>query len=461
MTRDRNKFPKRALFALLLAISWARVWAQTAAPADQTPPPPDPERWNIFYQATSIGQYHGTFPSPYSGSNSLQNYPERDVSLTTTLFFAFRLEQNTFLYFDPEIAGGRGFSGVNGLANSSNGELPRVASAEPKPYIARLYLSHDFGFGDEKEPSDSDENQLAGERPMNRYTINVGRFTVTDFFDDNKYSHDPRTQFMGWAVMFNGAWDYPADVRGYTWGWVHEVHLRNWSFRYASAAMPKVANGSQFDRRILVNRGDVGEVEYRWAVKKHAGTVRALTYANHADAGTYADAIRLAKETGGVPDITATRRNGTLKYGFGLNMEQEITKDIGVFARLGWNDGKTESFAFTAVDRLATGGVSLTGTRWHRPFDTVATEFTASGISGVHAQYLALGGHDFLIGDGRLEYGPESIWESYYSARLFPGFFASFDLQHVSNPAYNQQRGPVWIPSLRLHLEVGKNTFKH
>jgi len=452
---------KRIYTSLLLILLSFAVGARAQAPADQTPPPADPERWNLFYQATSIGQYHGTFPSPYSGSFSLQNYPERDASLTTTLFFALRLEQNTFLYFDPEIAGGRGFSGVDGLANSSNGELPRVASATPKPYIARLYISHDFGFGDEKEPSDSDENQLAGSRPMNRYTINVGRFTVTDFFDDNKYSHDPRTQFMGWGVMFNGAWDYPADVRGYTWGWVHELHLKNWSFRYGSAAMPKVANGSQFDRRILVNRGDIFEAERRYEVKKHAGVIRAMPYVNHGDMGTYAASIRLAQQTGGIPDITATRRNGTLKYGFGLNMEQEIVKGIGIFTRLGWNDGKTESFAFTAIDRLATGGISITGTRWHRPFDTVATEFTASGISGIHRQYLELGGHDFLIGDGRLEYGPESIWESYYSARLFPSFFASFDLQHVANPAYNQQRGPVWISSIRLHFEVGKNTFKH
>ncbi|MGA3205314.1 MAG: carbohydrate porin [Bryobacteraceae bacterium] len=315
--------------------------AQTPADSQAPDKPVETERWNIFYQATSIGQYHGTFNSPYEGPFSLQDYPERDVSLTTTLFFAFRLEQNTFLYFDPEIAGGRGFSGVNGLANSSNGELPRVASAEPKPYLARLYISHDFGFGSEKEASDSDENQLSGERPMNRYTISAGRFTVTDFFDQNKYSNDPREQFMGWAVMFNGAWDYPADVRGYTWGWVHELHLKNWSFRYASAAMPKVANGSQFDRRILVNRGDVFEAERRYAIRKHAGIIRAMPYMNHADMGTYAAAIRLAEQTGGVPDVTATRRNGTLKYGFGLNMEQEITKDIGVFSRLGWNDGKS------------------------------------------------------------------------------------------------------------------------
>jgi high affinity Mn2+ porin len=451
----------RELLAVLALCCSMSVSGQAPAQPDQTPAPPETERWNLFYQATSIGQYHGTFHSPYSGPFSLQNYMERDVSLTTTLFFALRLENNTFLYFNPEIAGGKGFSGVNGLANSSNGELPRVASATPKPYLARLYLSHDFGFGKETETSESDENQLSGTRPMNRYTVSVGRFTVTDFFDDNKYSHDPRTQFMGWAVMFNGAWDYPADVRGYTWGWVHELHLKNWSFRYASAAMPRVANGLRFDRRLFVNRGDVFEGEYRYEVKKHPGAVRVMPYMNHANAGTYAEAIRLAEQNGGTPSVVETRKNGTLKYGVGLNMEQEITKDIGVFSRLGWNDGKTESFAFTAIDRLATGGVSVTGTRWHRRFDNVATELTVSGISGVHAQYLALGGNDFLIGDGRLQYGPEYIWESYYSARLFPSMFASFDLQHVSNPAYNQQRGPVWIPSIRLHFEVGKNTLKH
>jgi high affinity Mn2+ porin len=431
------------------------------SPAAATDPPVAAERWNLFYQATSIGQYHGTFRSPYAGPFSLQDYPERDASLTTTLFAAFRLEKNTVLIFDPEIAGGRGFSGVDGLANSSNGELPRVASATPKPYLARLYVSHDFGFGDETETVDSDENQLAGRRPLNRYTVTAGRFTVTDFFDNNRYSHDPRTQFTGWAVMYNGAWDYPADVRGYTWGWVHEIHTRHWSFRYASAAMPRVANGLRFDRRLLRNRGDVFEAERRFAVRGHDGAVRLLNYENHADAGTYGAAIRQAEAVGTRPDVTATRRNGTLKYGFGINIEQELTKTIGVFGRLGWNDGKTESFAFTAVDRLATAGVSITGQRWHRPFDTLAAEWTANGLSGVHALYLARGGYDFLIGDGRLNYGPENIWESYYSARIVRGFFAGLDVQHVSNPAYNRDRGPLWIYSARLHLEFGKDTFVH
>ncbi len=462
----RHRLAHKALYvlsfaAIALSGDLAAVAQEDTATSQvtQQDAPVTPERWNLFFQATSIGQYHGTFTSPYSGPFSLQDYPERDVSLTTTLYLGLRLSPMTTLYFDPEIAGGRGFSGVDGLANSSNGELPRVASAEPKPYLARLYVSHDFGFGGGTESVESEENQLAGARPVDRYTLTVGRFSLTDFFGNNRYTNDPRTQFIGWAVMYNGAWDYPADVRGYTWGWVHEIHLRNWSFRYASAAMPKVANGSQFDRRLFVNRGDVVEGEYRYSVAKHGGAVRLLSYINHADAGTYAEAIQSARENGGVPDITATRKNGTRKYGFGVSLDQELTKDFGVFARLGWNDGKTESFAFTAIDRLATGGVSLNGTRWHRPNDTVAGELTVSGISGVHASYLAMGGHDFLIGDGRLEYGPEYVAEMYYSARLFPGFFVSFDLQHDANPAYNEARGPVWIPSIRLHLELSKDSF--
>jgi hypothetical protein len=375
------------------------------------------------------------------------------------VFFGLRLDRNSQLYFNPEIAGGRGFSGVNGLANSSNGELPRVSSATPKPYLARLYLSHDFGFGTAMQSVESAPNQLAGERPLIRYTVTIGRFTLTDFFDNNRYSHDPRTQFLGWAVMYNGAWDYGADVRGYTWGWVHEFHARNWSVRYASGAMPAVANGLHFDRRVLEDRADVFEGEYRYLWRKHPGTVRVMPYINHADAGTYQASIDLARETGTAPDITATRHPGTRKYGIGVNGEQELSNDIGVFARLGWNDGKTESFAFTAIDRLASGGISVAGHRWRRPFDTAAAEFTASGLAPVHAQYLALGGHDFLIGDGRLNYAPEMIWETYYNARLLPGFFAGIDLQHVQNPAYNQDRGPVWIASLRLHLELGKESF--
>lgn len=465
-------FPCLILTASLILCCPARGWSQEP----QNPPPQggeiprqqenktpdvsaDDERWNLFFQATSIGQYHGSFHSRYEGVNSLANYTERDASLTATLFLGFRITKNTQFYFDPEIAGGRGFSAVTGIANFPNGELPRVASATPKPYIARLYVTHDFGFGDEHESFSSEENQLAGARPMNRYSITVGRFTVTDFFDNNRYTHDPRTQFMGWAIMYNGAWDYPADTRGYTWGWMHELHTKSWSLRYASVAEPKTANGMRFDRRILRDRGDMFEGERRFSVGDHPGTIRLLGFLLHTNSGNYGEAIARAEASGKTPDVTATRRIGTLKFGTGINLEQELTHDIGAFARLGWNDGKTESFAFTAIDRLATAGVSVTGTKWRRQFDTAGSALTASGLSGVHASYLAHGGLDFIIGDGKLRYGPEYVWESYYSARLISGVFATFDLQHIANPAFNRDRGPVWVSSVRLHLEFGKETF--
>jgi high affinity Mn2+ porin len=415
---------------------------------------PQPETWNIYLQATSVGQRHGSFPSPYVGPLSLVGYGERDASLTATVFMGWRWH-HTQVYFDPEIAGGRGFSATNGIANFTNGEITRAASATPKPYIARLYVTHDFGFGDERETFTSDANQLAGSRPATRYSVTAGRFTLTDFFDNNRYSHDPRTQFLGWATMYNGAWDYAADVRGYTWGWVHEFHTPHWSVRYGSAAEPRTANGPRFDRRIFRDRGDQLEGEVDYTLRSHAGTIRLMHYQNRTRSGNYAEAIRIGEATGTTPDITANRRVGTLKYGFGLSADQEIRKDIGVFGRLGWNDGKTESFAFTAIDRLATAGVSVKGTSWQRPNDNVASALTIAGLSGVHATYLALGGLDFLIGDGKLRYGPESVWESYYSAQVRPGVFATFNVQHLVNPAYNRDRGPVWIESLRLHLEWG------
>ena len=422
----------------------------------QTPDPPENERWNLYWQATSIGQYHGTFHAPYQGTNSLHSTSERDASLTTTLYLGIRLAKNWQLYFDPEIAGGRGFSGVTGIANFPNGELPRVASATPKPYLARLYTTYDFGFGDEKESFESDMNQLSGTRPMKRYSITAGRFTITDFFDNNRYSHDPRMQFMGWSAMYNGAWDYSADTRGYTWGWEHEFHTRNWTFRYASTAMSKTANGLRFDRRLFRDRGDAYEVERRYKFLGHDGALRVLAYQNRADSGSYGEALKIGAQTGQTPDINLTLKIGRLKYGTGVSWDQELAKDLGTFVRLGWNDGKTQSFEFTAIDRLASGGLSLGGSRWHRKEDTVATALIVAGISGVHANYLAHGGLDFIIGDGKLQYGPEYTWESYYSARVLPGVFTTFDLQHIANPAFNQARGPLWVESVRVHLEFGK-----
>jgi high affinity Mn2+ porin len=363
----------RAAALLVLAMSCA-----AQAPQDQSQQPPENppkgeiprqqenmtleepqplERWNLFWQATEIGQYHGKFHSPYEGQDSLQDTTEWGDSTTSTFFLGLRLDKDTQLYFDPEAAGGRGFSNVDGIANAPNGELPRVAAVHITPYLARLYIQHDFGWGSERESFDSEENQLAGSRPMDRYTEIVGRFSLTDFFDNNRYTNDPRTQFMGWGVMYNGAWDYPADTRGYTWGLVQELHTKNWSFRYGAAMEPKVANGEQFDHRVLQDRGDNFEVERRYVLGKQQGAIRALGFALHTDSGSYQEALKLARETDTVADVTKTRQVGRTKSGAGLSIDQQITSDIGVFSRLGWNDGRTESFAFNPIGRMATGGV--------------------------------------------------------------------------------------------------------
>jgi high affinity Mn2+ porin len=409
--------------------------AQNAAPG---------QSFSVTYQATSIGQYHPAFPADYSGAFSLLNTSEKDASLTTTLSLDWQVTESSEIRFDPEVAGGRGFSGTNGIANFPNGEITRVATATPKPYIARLYYRHEFGLGGEREPG--------SDRAVRRFSVLVGRFTLTDFFDNNRFSHDPRTQFMGWAAMYNGAWDYSADTRGYTWGWVHELHMKRWSLRYASAGMPRVANGLRFDRRVLVSRGDVVEGELRGSPYGREGIIRVLAYANQGNMGTYAEAIAIAPP-GTPPDVTATRRTGTLKYGFGLSADQSITDNLGVFLRMGWNDGHTESFVFTAMDRVVSGGVSMVGNRWKRPGDTVGAVLTVAGLAPIHALYLERGGHDFLIGDGALRYGHETVAEGYYQARIWPGVFAGIDLQRVINPAYNQDRGPVWVVSLRVHIE--------
>lgn len=421
-----------------------------AAQEASSQPQPSPQRWSIHFQATSIGQHHGSFPSPYEGENSLPPHPENRASVTATLFLAVRLGWHTDLVIDPEIAGGRGFGQVTGIAGFTNGEIPRVSSATPTLYPARVFLRTVWALGAETVFTEDGVNQPAGKQPVRRFTTILGKFAVTDYFDNNTYSHDPRQQFMNWALMSNGAWDYPADTRGYTIGALEELATRSWSLRLAQVAEPTVANGPRFDTRIDKNRGDTVEFERRYHPGGHSGALRVLAFANRARAGTFRDAMR----TGATPDLASTRRNGTLKYGFGLNLEQSLTPDIGVFSRYGWSDGKTESWAFTQIDRSLSGGASIQGKLWKRPHDHIGVAGVRNYLSGDHRSFLAAGGLGFIIGDGRLvHYRPESILEAYYSWRVTKQFTLTGDLQHVGNPAYNHDRGPVSVLTLRVHWE--------
>jgi high affinity Mn2+ porin len=409
----------------------------------------DSENWSFHFQATSIGQHHGSFPSLYEGANSLPSHPESRVSLTATIFLAYRVNSWTTLVFDPEIAGGKGFGQVTGIAGFTNGEIPRVSSATPTPYLARAYVQNTWALGPEVEEVSAGPNQLAGTQPACRFTMVTGKFAITDFFDNNTYSHDPRHQFMNWSLMSNGAWDYPADTRGYTIGTIEELAMRHWSLRTAVVMEPTEANGPTFDTRAAKNRGTAVEWETRYRPLRRHGALRILGFENRERAGTFRDALLQS----GTPDLAPTRRPGTKKYGFGINAEQELADGLGLFARYGWSDGKTEAWAFTQIDRSLSGGISIPGRFWKRAADTVGIAQVRNYLSGDDRSFLAAGGLGFIIGDGRLNYAPESSTEAYYAWHAMRDWTFTLDYQHVVNPAYNRDRGPVSVATLRVHWE--------
>jgi hypothetical protein len=413
---------------------------------------PEPEWYSAHMQGTIVTQKHGQFTSPYMSNLSLIPHERSATSETATLYYDTRLwEYDHYsgeVVFNPEIAGGTGFSGSNGVAGFPNGEITRVGIAAPTPYLARLYYRQTVGLGGETEKIEDDPNQIAGTRDIDRITIVIGKFTFTDLVDDNRYSHDPRTQFLPWSFMYNGAWDYPANVRGYSYGMGVELNQKTWALRYGMMHMPLFANAAQLDWSIK-GFGYALELEERYSINEHPGKVRLMTYLNHAKMGNYMQSIIWSPVN---PTVTASR-SYRYKYGFCLNWEQEIDKNLGMWARLGWNDGQSESFAFTPIDRTLTFGWLLRGACWNRKPDTVGFGLGFNGLSSVHKEYLAAGGQDFNLGDGALNYRPESIIECFYNWQIRKGINVTADGQGIANPAYNHDRGPVAVGTIRAHFE--------
>lgn len=424
------------------------VLVMGALPARGQAAAPAPETWSIHGQATLVTQGHGAFPSPYAGANSLESRKEIRTSFTSTFFLGRRLWEGGELYVDPEAAAGQGISQVLGLAGAANGEIYRVDSPELKVSLARVFLRQTWELGGVTEAVAPDINQLGGLRPTRRIVLTLGRFSAGDVFDANAYAHDPRSQFLNWALMDTATWDYPADTRGYTWGAALEVYWDAWALRAGSFLEPKAANGLLFDHHVARAHGDVIEVEHGHALGGRAGRIRVMGYANHARMGDYRESLATSPVA---PDVTATRREGRLKYGWGLSAEQALTADLGAFLRAGWNDGRTETWAFTEVDRTVAGGLSLAGPRWGRPADRLGLAAIVNGLSPDHRAYLAAGGYGFIVGDGRLNPGQERILEAYYALEAHPGVTVSLDAERVQNPAFNRDRGPVSIFALRIH----------
>ncbi len=406
-------------------------------------------------QANFISQGHPTFDAAYSGPNSLPPAAQYVTSRVLTLYTGIRITNTTDFFLDVEETGGNGIGAALGVAGFPNLDVVRNPTLSKAPYIARVMFHQMIPLSHEMTETERGPFQLASKVPVRRLDIRLGKMGTVDWFDVNAIGSDSHMQFMNWSVDNNGAYDYAADTRGYTYGLVLEYNDRNWAFRFGEMLMPKIANGIHLDADIARARAENYEFEFRRQfLAKRLTVIRPLAFVNHANMGSYRESIHdyLAGATP-VPDITATREQGRVKYGFGLNVEQELTYLLRGFARFGWNDGRTESFAYTEVDQTIAGGMDLRGDFWHRKEDKLGVVFVSNAISGDHREYLKLGGLGFLLGDGNLNYGRENIIEAYYNAKLWHGVYASFDLQPIWNPGYNRDRGPMLVGAIRLHLE--------
>lgn len=407
--------------------------------------------FSFHFQQTIITQSKPGFSAPYSGQNSLSPNAETQSSITTTFFGAARLWKGAEVYFNPELSGGAGLSKTLGVAGFPNGETFRVGSASPTIYIARLYFKQNFEWGNDKGIIEDDVNQLGGTKSKRYFSITAGKFGMADFFDGNEFSHDPRSQFMNWALMDNAAWDYPANTRGYTMGLFTEFGQPNWTLRFAFTMVTTVPNESVWDAKIGKANTQTIEYERRYAINGQKGTLRLLGFLNNGKFGDYNLAIAQNPKA---PNVDTTQAYGRHKYGFGINADQYLTKDLGVFAKASYNDGHTETWFFTEIDRSVTFGGVLKGTSWKRKDDELALAFIGNGISQPHRDYLAAGGYGFLIGDGKLNYAPEMIAELYYKINAYQHkFWLTPDYQFILNPAYNKDRGPVNVFSIRAHVE--------
>jgi high affinity Mn2+ porin len=408
-------------------------------------------RFSYHFQLTAVGQWHPDFHSPYAGQNSLLKHEGIQTSLTSTLFLGVRLWKGAELYFDPELAGGSGLSSTLGVAGFPNGETFRVGDPKPTVYVARGYFKQTIWLTKDFEYVADDVNQVATKVPKHSLSFQFGKMSMADVYDDNAFAHDPRTQFLNWSLMNNGAWDYPANTRGYTFALVAQYRYYNWYAKVSTSLMPKVANGPDLEWNMKHSHSETVEIEHRHDLFGRKGAFRLLGYFTSAPMGSYADAVQLD-----TANVAATRKTGRIKAGFGVSFDQQAMPWLGFFVRGGWNDGHTETWAFTEIDNTVSFGLAGNGKPWGRYQDQWGLAFSRNGISPNHRKYLAAGGYGFIIGDGQLpNYKTEWIMELYYSLRPFRNWlYITPDYQLILHPAYNADRGPVNVIGLRVHVEI-------
>jgi high affinity Mn2+ porin len=410
----------------------------------------------ISGQANVIFQAHNPFHSPYAAVNSFQSRVETTaLSRVLTLYTGIKLTRWTEFIFDAEEAGGKGLSEALGIAAFTNLDVVRNPSLGQDVYAARYFVHFTLPLTADRVEEAPNPFYLQKSIPRQRLEFTIGKMGMVDFFDNNAVGSDSHLQFTNWAIDNNGAYDYAANTRGYTVAAILSYTGPRFEARYGEALMPTVANGINLDANLRRARSDNLELEWKpeW-FQGQATRIRPLAYLNHANMGDYGQAINgYLQHVNTTPDVTLYRHQGSLKQGFGLNIEQELPANFRAFLRTGWNEGHKESFAYTEINNNIANGADLSGDKWHRKDDRLGTAFETGGLSSQHRQYLALGGLGFILGDGRLRYGREDVSETYYNAHVVSGLYMAVQLSYVNNPGYNRDRGPVIVPGVRAHVD--------
>ena len=415
---------------------------------------------NLHGQTTYINQRYNNFTSSYSGQNSLSDLNSMSYTWSGTLFFGARIAPNTDIYFNPEVVSGVPFSGLVGLGGFTNGEATKAGGAQAKFYSARAFVRQTFNQEGSDVVLENEANQITQTVSANRVVLTGGQFSTLDIFDDSRYAKDPRVQFMNWGNMTYLAYDYAADARGYSWGLAGEWYRENWVLRASRMLAPKTPNGKDLNWQIFTAYGDQIEVERQHHIAELPGKVSVLAYRNKMILARFQDATNyvVANNAQGTQAINNVRTNYQYKTGIGINAEQALASDFGIYMRAFTSDGHTETMSFTEADNSLSVGMGLDGNRWSRPKDTLGLSFMLNGLSSYRRNYLQAGGVSYFIGDyasptQTISYRPEQISELYYNATVVKNVLAGVNFQHISNPAYNAARGPVNILSFRIHAE--------
>jgi high affinity Mn2+ porin len=415
---------------------------------------------NLHGQTTYINQRYNNFTSSYSGQNSLDSLKSMSYTWSGTLFFGARIAPNTDVYFNPEVVSGVPFSDLAGLGGFTNGEATKANGAQAKFYSARAFVRQTINQEGEKIVLENEANQITQTVSSNRVVLTGGQFSTLDIFDDSRYAKDPRIQFMNWGNMTYLAYDYAADARGYSWGLAGEWYLGNWVMRASRMLAPKTPNGRDLNWQIFNAYGDQIEVERQHNIADLPGKVSILGYRNRMILARFQDATNyvIANNAQGTQAINNVRTSNQIKTGIGINAEQALTKDLGIYGRAFTSDGHTETMSFTEADNSISIGLGMNGTSWKRPDDTIGVSMMQNGLSSYRRNYLQAGGVSYFIGDyaspsQTISYSPERISEVYYNALVVKNVLAGLNFQHIINPAYNSARGPVNILSFRIHAE--------